>query len=119
MNIYDTVAALPRHHRLALCAWILRGVKPGYDEKRRLLGRVPRIDRKWESAKMTVKEHTAWTSKYSKQRSVMRYQIYLTWWGHAIVRHERGLPTQRVAVFDDARTATAVMNDLNKEANRG
>lgn len=46
MNIYDEVTKLPRQHRLVLCQFILRTISPSYDEKIKLLGRVPRIDRK-------------------------------------------------------------------------
>ncbi len=45
MNIYDEVTRLPRHHRLALCRFILRDIDLSYEDKTRLLGRVPRINR--------------------------------------------------------------------------
>ena len=45
LTIYDQIAAMPRSHRLALAGWILRGIDLGYEDKCRLMGRVPRIDR--------------------------------------------------------------------------
>ena len=48
MTIYDQITAMPRSHRLALAGWILRGIDLGYEDKCRLLGRVPRIDQERE-----------------------------------------------------------------------
>jgi hypothetical protein len=51
-----------------------------------------------------------------------QYQLYATWQGYAIVRHDaRWLPTQHVATFhySDKAIAEAVCRDLNKGVSRG
>jgi hypothetical protein len=49
MNIYDQITGMSREARLCLCRFALRDIRLGYEDKCRLLGRVPRIDQERES----------------------------------------------------------------------
>lgn len=42
MNLYDAILNLPRHHRLSIARWILRTNSVGYDERQRVMGRLPK-----------------------------------------------------------------------------
>jgi hypothetical protein len=56
VTIYDQVHALPRMHRLALAGWILRTNNAGYEERQRVIGRLPRIERKRETEELNNTE---------------------------------------------------------------
>jgi hypothetical protein len=46
----------------------------------------------------------------------MRYAVYATWHGFAILRWHKISGSKYIAVFDDVETADAVCRDLNRHA---